>query len=67
MQENVVLAYYAQLWKIGPRLLKIEKKLLFWEGLQISLLTSSQPPADVKFKSSYVKKHIVQKVESRTL
>ena len=24
MQENVVLAYYAQIWKIGPRLPKIE-------------------------------------------
>ena len=24
IQENVVLAYYAQIWKIGPRLPKIE-------------------------------------------
>ena len=32
MQGNVVLAYYAQIWKIGPRLPKIEffKKLLFF-------------------------------------
>ena len=32
MQENVVLAYYAQIWKIGPRLPKIEffKKFLFF-------------------------------------
>ena len=37
-----------------------------WKGLQISLLTSPQPPADIKFKSSYAKKHIVKKVESRT-
>ena len=33
MQENVVLAYYAQIWKIGPRLPKIEffKKILISE------------------------------------
>ena len=63
MQENVVLAYYAQI--IGPRLPKIEffkKFLFFWKGLQISLLTSPQPPADIKFKSSYAKKHIVKKL-----
>ena len=32
MQENVVLAYYTQAWKIGPRLPKIEffKKFLFF-------------------------------------
>ena len=32
MQENVVLAYYAQIWKIDPRLPKIEflKKILFF-------------------------------------
>ena len=69
MQENVVLAYYTQIWKIGPRLPKIEffeKFLFFWNNLQISLLTSPEPPADIKFKSSYAKKHIVKKVESRT-
>ena len=69
MQENVVLAYYAQIWKIGPSLPKVEsfKKIsFFWKGLQISLLTSPQKPADIKFKSSYAKKHIVKKVESRT-
>ena len=27
-----------------------------WKGLQISLLTSPQPPPDIKFKSSYAKK-----------
>ena len=33
MQENVILAYYAQIWKIGPRLPIIEffKKVLFFE------------------------------------
>ena len=32
MQENVILAYYAQIWKFGPRLPKIEffKKILFF-------------------------------------
>ena len=24
MQENVILAYYAQIWKFGPRLQKME-------------------------------------------
>ena len=69
MQENVILAYYAQIWKFGPRLSKMEffKKIsFFWKGLQISLLTSPQPPADIKFKSSYARKHIIKKVESRT-
>ena len=37
-----------------------------WKGLQISLLTSPQPPADIKFESSYARKHIIKKVESRT-
>ena len=69
MQENVILAYYAQIWKFGPGPPKIEFFKFFsflWKGLQISLLTSPQPPADIKFKSSYAKKHIVKKVESRT-
>ena len=60
---------YAQIWKIGRRLPKIEflkKILFFWKGLQISLLASPQPPADIKFKSSYANKHIVKKVESGT-
>ena len=69
MQENVILAYYAQIWKFGPLLPKMEffkKFSFFWKGLQISLLTSTQPPADIKFKSSYAGKHIIKKVESRT-
>ena len=40
--------YYAQIWKFGPRLPKMEffkKVSFFWKGLQISLLTSPQPPA----------------------
>ena len=57
MQENVILAYYAQIWKFGPRHPKMEffKNFSFlWKGLQISLLT--QPPPDIKFKSSYARK-----------
>ena len=59
MQENVVLAYYAQIWKFGPRLPKMEFFQIFsflWKGLQISLLMSLQPPPDIKFKSSYARK-----------
>ena len=69
MQENVILAYYAQIWKFGPRIPKMEffKKIsFFWKGLQILLLTSLKPPADIKFKTSYARKHIIKKVESRT-
>ena len=59
MQENVILTYYAQIWKFGPRLPKMEffKNFSFlWKVLQISLLTSPQPPPDIKFKSSYARK-----------
>ena len=51
--------YYAQIWKFGPRLPKMEffkKVLFFWKGLQTSLPTSPQPPPDIKFKSSYARK-----------
>ena len=59
MQENLILAYYAQIWKFGHGPPKIEffKNFSFlWKGLQISLLTSPQPPPDIKFKSSYARK-----------
>ena len=59
MQENVILAYYAQIWKFGPGPPKIEffKNFPFlWKGLQISLATRPQPPQDIKFKSSYARK-----------
>ena len=59
MQENVILAYYAQIWKFSPRVPKMEFFKIFsflWKGLQISLLTSPQPPPDIKFKSSYARK-----------
>ena len=47
MQENLILAYYAQIWKFGPGHPKMEffKNFSFlWKGLQISLLTTPQPP-----------------------
>ena len=59
MQENFILAYYAQIRKFSPRLLKngiFQKKSFFWTGHQISLPTSPQPPPYIKFKSSYARK-----------
>ena len=59
MQEKLILAYYAQIWKFGPRHPKMEFFKIFsflWKGLQISLLTSPQLPPDIKFKSSYARK-----------
>ena len=49
-----------------PKIEFFKKFSFFWKGLQISLLTSPQPPVDIKFKSSYARKHIIKKVESRT-
>ena len=54
MQENLILAYYAQIWKFGPGPPEMEffKNFSFlWKGLQISLPASPQPPPDIKFKS----------------
>ena len=59
MQENLTLAYYAQIWKFGPRPKKMEFFKIFsflWKGLQILLLTNPQPPPDIKFKSGYARK-----------
>ena len=61
MQDNLILAYYAQIEKFSPtlRLPKMKffkKKSFFWKGLQILLPTSRQPPPDIKFKSSYDRK-----------
>ena len=61
MQENLklILAYHAQIWKFDPGPPKMEFFKIFsflGEGLQISLLTSPQPPPDIKFKSSYARK-----------
>ena len=61
-------AHYARkldiglLWpnkEIRPRAPKMEFLKIFsffWKGLQISLLTSPQPPPDIKFKSNYARK-----------
>ena len=58
--RNLILAYYAQKRKFGPRLPKMEffkkNSFFFWKCLQISLPTSPQPPPDIKFKSSYARK-----------
>ena len=59
MQENVILAYYAQILKFSPRFQKMEFFKIFsflWKGLQILLLTTAQPLPDIKFKSSYARK-----------
>ena len=59
VQENLILAYYAQIWKFGPEPPKMEffKNFSFlWKGLKISLPTSPQLPPDIKFKSSYATK-----------
>ena len=40
----------------APKMEFFKKVSFFWKGLQISLLTSPQPPADIKFKSSYARK-----------
>ena len=58
MQENVILAYYAEYGNLAPGsqngIFQIFSFL--WKGLQISLLTSPQPPLDIKLKSSYARK-----------
>ena len=58
IQENVILAYYAQIWKFDPGLPKMEFFKIFsflWKGLQISLLTSPQPPQTLNL-SQVIKK-----------
>ena len=50
----------------APKMEFFKKFSFFGEGLQISLLTSPRSPADIKFKSSHARKHIIKKVESRT-
>ena len=59
MQENLILAYYAHIWKFrpGPPKMEFFRNISFlWQGIQISLLTSPQTPPDIKFKSSYARK-----------
>ena len=46
MQEKMILVYYTQIRKFGPKLPKMEFFKIFsflWKGFQISLLTSPQP------------------------
>ena len=48
-----------EIWKFGPRPPENEffgNFWFLWKGLWISLLTSPQPPPDIKFKSSYARK-----------
>ena len=72
MQENVIFAYYAQIWKFGPRpndgsFQKIFLKIFIFLRRSSNFASSEpQPPADIKFKSSYARKHIIKKVECRT-
>ena len=59
MQENLILAYYAPIWKLGPGPPKMESFKIFsflWKGLQFSLQTSLQTLPDIKFKSGYARK-----------
>ena len=42
--------------EIRPRAPKNGMFSFLWKDLQISLLTSPQPPPDIKFKSSYARK-----------
>ena len=63
-QENVILAYYAQIWKFGPKLSKMEfiKIFLFlWKGLQISLLTSPLPPQSLSLSQVMQENEIMPK------
>ena len=56
---------YAQILKFGPGSQKwnFSKNFSFFcKDLEISLLTSSQPPADIKLKLSYARKHIIIKL-----
>ena len=40
----------------APKNGSFQKFFISWKGLQISLLTSPQPPPDIRFKSSYARK-----------
>ena len=59
MQENVILAYYAQIWKFRPMLPKVEffKKISFFLKRPPDF-ASNEPSttADIRFKSSYARK-----------
>ena len=41
----------------GPQRMEFFKNFsILWKGLQITILTSTQPPPEIKFKSSYARK-----------
>ena len=52
MQENLILAYYAQIWKFGPGSPKMEFFIFVEKSPDFSFNEPSTTP-DIKFKSSY--------------
>ena len=63
MQENMVLAYYAQIWKFGPRLPKI---FIFLKRSSNFASNELSTTCRHKVYVKLCKKHFVKKVESRT-
>ena len=60
MQENLILAYYASIWKFGPGPPKMEFfKIFFIFVVRSPDFASNEPSTtpDIKFKSSYARKH----------
>ena len=59
MRENLILAYYAQIWKFGPRLPKMDffkKKFIFLKRSPDFASNEPSTTPDIKFKSSYAGK-----------
>ena len=58
MQENFILAYYAQRWKFSSRLPKMEffKKVSFFEKVSRFRFQRALTTPDINFKSSYARK-----------
>ena len=63
MHKNMILPYYTQIWKFSPWLPKMEFFKMFSLFLErspdpyfASNEPSTQPPPDIKFKSSYARK-----------
>ena len=59
MQENLILAYYAQIWKFAPAPLKMEFFKNFSFFVERSPDFASNEPSttpDIRFKSSYARK-----------
>ena len=58
MQENVILVYYAKIWKFGPKLPKMEFSKFFIFLERSPNFASNEPSTtpDIKFKSSYARK-----------